>query len=250
MFRFEPPLRLSLSAWLLALLALADDTRANPPPWDAEVLFVAQPEQELDVKCNPGVDCMTPVKSLVGGAVRLGYHEPDAWRFGATLGVAHAVDQEENPRPGYSLLSLRLDFDVELGRTVDRFGAALRISPSLTYAWHPKGSAIGVDIPGFALLLGLRDLWGEVGVPTLPTPADPRLFYLAVGWRHPWVSGVAGAGTFSTVGYQRDELDRGGAWLGVFAHLETPLTERFHLTLRLNLATPVSIALGVRFDFE
>jgi hypothetical protein len=237
-------------ALFVAALALARDAGANPPPWDAEALLVVQPEQELDVKCNPGVDCLTPVKSLVGGAVRLGYRELDVWRFGATLGMAHAVDQEENPKPGYSLFSLRLDFDVELGRTVDQFGAALRISPSITYAWHSKGSAVGVDIPGFALLLGLRDLWGEVGVPTLPTPADPRLFYLAVGWRHPWVSGVAGAGTFSTVGYQRDELDRGGAWLGVFAHLETPLTERFYLTLRLVLATPISVALGARFDFE
>lgn len=241
---------MSSSAWLVAALTLASHAGASPPAWDAEAMLVAQPEQELEVKCNPGVDCMTSVKSLVGGAVRLGYREVDVWGFAATLGLAHAVDQEENPPPGYSLLSLRLDFDVELGRTADRFGAALRISPSLTWAWHPKGSALGVDIPGFALLLGLRDLWGEVGVPTLPTPADPRLFYLAVGWRHPWVSGVAGAGTFSTVGYQRDELDRGGAWLGVFAHLETPLTERFHLTLRLNLTTPISAALGVRFDFE
>lgn len=239
-----------MSAVLVAAILWASDAAASPPPWDAEVLLVVQPEQELDVKCNPGVDCMTPVKSLVGGVARLGYHEADVWRFGATLGMAHAVDQEENPQPGYSLLSLRLDFDLELGRTADRFGGALRISPSITYAWHPKGSALGVDLPGFALLLGLRDLWGEVGVPTLPTPADPRLFYLAVGWRHPWVSGVAGAGTFSTVGYQRDELDRGGAWLGVFAHLETPLTERFHLTLRLVLATPISVALGARFDFE
>lgn len=241
---------MSFSAWLVAALALASHAGASPPAWDAEAMLVAQPEQELDVKCNAGVDCMTPVKSLVGGAVRLGYREADVWGFAATLGLAHAVDQEENPPPGYSLLSLRLDFEVELGRTADRFGAALRISPSITWAWHPKGSALGVDIPGFALLLGLRDLWGEVGVPTLPTPADPRLFYLAFGWRHPWVSGVAGAGTFSTVGYQRDELDRGGAWLGAFAHLETPLTERFHLTLRLNLTTPISAALGVRVDFE
>ena len=249
MFRAAPAWT-SSPACIVVLLALVGEAVASPPAWDAEALFLAQPEQDLDAKCNPGVDCMTPVKSLVGGAVRLGYQEVDVWRFAATLGVAHAVDQEENPRPGYSLLSLRLDFDVELGRTADRFGAALRISPSLTYGWHPKGSALGADLPGFALLLGLRDLWGEVGVPTLPTPADPRLFYVAFGWRHPRVSGVAGAGTFSTVGYQRDELDRGGAWLGVFAHLETPLTERFHLTLRLALTNPVSVGLGVRVDFE
>lgn len=240
----------ALLAFLLILFGMSTDTAARPPSWDGELLLHAQPEQDIDVKCNRRVDCLTPVKSSFGAAARVGYHEPDVWRFSATLGLAHAIDQEELPAGGYALLSLRLDFDVELGRTKDRFGAALRISPSLTYGWHDKGHALGVDLPGFALLLGLRDLWGEVGVPALPTAADPRLFYLAVGWRHRLVSGVAGAGTFSTVGYQRDAIDRGGSWLGAFAHLETPLTRRFHLTLRLAITTPVSVGLGFRFDLD
>ena len=219
-------------------------------PWDIEGLIAVQPEQEIEVTCNQRVDCMTPMRSSFGGAVRGGYRDAGVWGLSATLGFAHASDQEGIPTSGYSILSLRLDFEVELGRTADQFGAALRVSPILVYGWHDDGSALGVDLPGFALLLGRTDLWGEVGVPTLPTPTDPRLVYVAGGWQHPWVSGVAGFGTFGTLGYQRDEIDKAGSWLGVFAHLERALTERFYVTLRLALTTPVSVALGFRVALE
>jgi len=160
------------------------------------------------------------------------------------MGLVHALDQERLPVDGYSILTLRIDVQLEFGRTSTRLGAALRMSPILAYGWHDGGSAWATDIPGFAFLLGRTDLWGEVSVPPMPTPADPRLFHLAVGWTHPRISGLAGFGTFGSLGYQRNALELAGGKLGLFAHLETPLTERFRITFRINVSTPFSVALG------
>lgn len=216
------------------------------PAWEVEAMVAAQPDQEIEVQCNRLVDCLTPVRSSFGGAMRLGYRDHGVWGFGATVGIVHAFDQEEIPVGGYSLLTLRLDFEVEFGRTEEAFGAALRVSPSLAYGWHDRGDGLGFDLPGLTLMLGRTDLWGEVGIPALPIPTDPRLFHVGVGWRHPRVSGVVGLGTFGTPGFKHDEVENAGAWVGAFAHLETPLTERFHLGLRLVVSTPWSVVLGVR----
>jgi len=223
-----------------------EEDRPEPlrPPWEVELLVVAQPDQDLEISCNRGVDCKTPVRASFGGAFRAGFRDPGEWGLDATMGLVHALDQEQIPVNGYSVLTLRIDVQLEFGRTTKRFGAALRMSPILAYGWHDDGSAWATDIPGFAFLLGRTDLWGEVSVPPMPTPADPRLFHLAVGWTHPRISGIAGFGTFGTLGYQRNELDLAGGKLGLFAHLETPLTERFRITLRLNVSTPISVALG------
>lgn len=208
--------------------------------------MVAQPDQTIDVICNRGADCLTPVKASFGGALSGSFRDPGVWGIAATLGLVHAVDQEERPLSGYSVLTLRLDLELELGRTARRFGAALRVSPSFAFGWHRDDSAFRAEIPGLTLMLGRTDLWGEVAVPHLPTPADPRIFHLGVGWTHPRISGVAGFGTFGTLGFKPDTLDRAGSRLGAFAHLDTPLTDRFRLTLRLAISSPFIIALGFR----
>lgn len=232
-----------------ALAAPSDDTsRRDAAPWHIELLVLAQPEQSIEIRCNKGVDCLTPVKASFGGAVTARWTDRDMFGLGATLGLANAFDQERLPNPGYSVLWLQLDLDLELGRGPGRFGAALRVSPILFYGWHAEGSTWDTDLPGFTFALGERDLWVEVGVPTLPTPDDPRLFHLGVGWRHPRLSGLAGVGTFGTVGYQRDDIERAGSKLGAFAQLETPLTDRFALTLRFAITSPVSLGLGFRAD--
>lgn len=211
-----------------------------------ELLVHAAPEQPREIQCNPGVDCLSPARTFFGGAIRGHLAAPEAWSLDGTLDITQLVDQDQRPDGGYTVASVRFDFELELGRTREKFGAALRVSPVFALGWSDAGAGFRTSVPGLALLLGQTDLWGEVGVPPLPTPSDPRLFHVACGFEFPRLSGLAGLGTMSTLGFSRDELDKAGAFPGAFAYLATPLTPAFDLTLRLVVSSPIIVGLGFR----
>ncbi|MFO0750457.1 MAG: hypothetical protein U1F43_33030 [Myxococcota bacterium] len=77
-----------------------------------------------------------------------------------------------------------------------------------------------------ALLLGRTDLWGEVGIPALPTQADPRLFYAQVGWVTDRLSLEAGFASFGSLSFQHGELDRAGRSIGLWAAARTASADR------------------------
>lgn len=217
-------------------------------PWGLELIVVAEPEQPQEVKCAPTVDCLTSAKAYFGGALRAAYREPEAWSLVATLGLATLVDQEERP-PSYAALTLRIDLQFELGRGREDFGAALRVSPVAALGWAEGEVGVVSDLPGFALVLGTARLWGEVGVRTLPTPADPRGFHLACGFVIDRWSGTAGLGTFATLGYDDEGLGAAGASIGAYGDVTVRVTERFDLRLMAIAASPVLLSLGFGWRF-
>lgn len=219
----------------------------EPDFWRAEVLFALQPDQTRSVSCSRGLDCLTPARTYFAGALRGRFERPGAWWAGLTLSLGRAEDHERRPASGYGVLSLRADFQVELGRTAERLGIALRVSPTLIVGWSGDGAGLRTDIPAFAFLLGVRDLWGEVGLPSIPTHADPRLFFVQMGWRQPLFELEAGLATFGSLGYRVDEIRKVGGGFGVWlsgrARLEP--TSPWEATLRLAIANPTILLLGV-----
>lgn len=240
---------------LVALFLTHAPARAEPPaspdgdsPWALELIVAAEPEQPRDPECSAGVDCLTTAKAYFGGAVRGRYRDPERWSLDATVGLTTLVDQEERP-PSYGALTLRVDAQVELGRGAQAFGVALRLSPSLVLAWADVGTSFGTDIPGFALIVGTARLWGELGIPTLPTPADPRQFHLAFGFSLGRWSGTAGVANFSTLGYGSHGVGATATWPGVYGDVTVRVTERFDLRVMAVLSTPVMMSLGFGWRF-
>jgi len=217
-------------------------------PWAVELILAAEPPQSKNPHCNRGVDCLSRAKAYFGGAARGRYTTPHL-SVTTTLGLTGLVDQEDLPRGGYRALTLRVDLQFELGRTRDRFGAAIRISPSLVHAWAETGHATRTDIPGFGLLLGTTKLWGEVALPTLPTPFDPRLFHLAVGFVVDRWSGTAGFGSFGTLGYAKDTTRKASTSFGVYGDVTMRVTERFDLRIQAIVTSPFMVSLGFGWRF-
>jgi hypothetical protein len=217
-------------------------------PWAVELIVVAEPEQPQDAKCARGFDCLTQAKAYFGGAIRGRYLVPESWSLTATLGLASFVDQEERP-PSYSVLTLRFDFQLEINRGPESFGAALRGSPVAALAWSDNGVAFVSDIPGVALLMGTLRYWGELGIRTLPTPADPRGFFAAFGFALGRWSGTAGFGTFATLGYHGDEIDAAPPSIGVYGDVSVAVTRRFDLRLMAVVASPVLLSMGFGWRF-
>lgn len=217
-------------------------------PWAVELIVVAEPEQPKDPKCAPNFDCLTPAKAYFGGAIRGSYQVPEEWSLGATLGLATHVDQEERP-PGYTALTLRVDFQLEIGRASEDFGAALRASPVAVLAWSDQTTAFATDVPGFALVLGTLEYWGEMGIRTLPTPSDPRGFHLAFGFALGRWSGTAGVGTFGTLGYRGDEVDTTSPSIGAYGDITVAVTRRFDIRLMVVASSPVLLSAGFGWRF-
>ena len=253
---------MGLSLVAVALFAWADDPLAQPPtatpadgPWSLELMVLAEPEQPRDHDCGSR-DCFTPARASFGGGVRAVYREPHAWSLAATVALSTLVDQEQRP-PGYGALSARLDFQVELGRTADRFGCALRASEVLVLAWGEQSSSSdgdhGVDVlsdvPGVALVLGTTRLYGEAGLRVLPTPADPRVFHLAFGFDLGRWSGTAGIGTFGTLGFREGEVAAINTHFGLYGDVALRVTPRFDLRLMAVIGLPVQLALGFGWHF-
>ena len=186
------------------------------PSWRLEAGLAFQPEQPRDYSCHPGVDCRSPSLYYVAGIISAQYRRLDQWSLGLTLALGRHEDLEVIPVDGFGIMTLRADFQLELGRGPGRFGAALRVSPVLVVGWSGTGSTVLTDLPGFALLIGERDLWGEVIVPAFPTDADPRLFYAGAGWHHGPYLLEGGVATFGSIGYAREEVSRAGTNFGLW----------------------------------
>lgn len=225
-----------------------EDGAAPDGPWSLELILSAQPGQVKNPHCNRGVDCLTRAKAYFGGAVRGRYATPGV-SLVTTLGLTELTDQEGLPSGGYRALTLRVDLQFELGRGLDRFGAALRVSPTLVHAWAATGNATRTDIPGFGLVLGTTRLWGEVGLPTLPTPFDPRLFHLALGFVVDRWSGTAGFGSFGTLGYAHNTTDKASTSFGVYGDVTMRVTERFDLRIQTIVTSPFMVSLGFGWRF-
>jgi hypothetical protein len=217
-------------------------------PWALELILAAEPSQAKNPHCNRDVDCLTRAKAYFGGAIRGRFATPDV-SLGTTLGLTELMDQEGLPSGGYRALTLRVDLQIELGRRADRFGAALRISPTLVHAWAATGHATQSDIPGFGLVLGTTRLWGEVGLPTLPTPFDPRLFHLAMGFVVDRWSGTAGFGSFGTLGYAHNTTDKASTSFGVYGDVTMRVTDRFDLRIQAIVTSPFMVSLGFGWRF-
>lgn len=239
----------ALLASLLLSSALAPAHAApEDGPWALELIVSAEPPQAHDPECNADADCLTTTQAFFGGALRGRYRDLEVWSIEATLGLTTLVDQEERP-PSYGALTLRVDAQLELGRARDRFGLALRVSPTVALGWSEVGASFATDLPGFALLVGTAAHWGELGIPTLPTPADPRQFYLAWGFALGRWSGSAGIANFATLGWGREGLGATGTWPGVYGDLTVRVTERFDLRLMAVLSKPVMLSLGFGWRF-
>jgi len=229
---------------------------AGPPVWRAEALLALQPDQPREHRCNRGVDCLSATRAFVAGAVRGSYEVPDAWSAALTLSLGHHEDFEGIPIGGFGVFIARADFQIELGRARGRFGAAVRVSPLIVVGWSDTGTALRSDIPALALLLGERDLWGEVIVPSFPTHADPRRFYAGAGWRQPRFVVEGGLATFGSLGYQRDEIDRAANHFGLWAQGTWLVPDGagaaspWELSLRTAIAYPFIAVLAVGYRFE
>lgn len=217
-------------------------------PWALELIVAAEPPQPHDPECNRDVDCLTTAKAFFGGALRGRYRDVERWSIEATLGLTTLIDQEERP-PSYGALTLRIDAQLELGRARDRFGIALRLSPSIALGWAEPGASFATDLPGLALLVGTTTHWGELGIPTLPTPADPRQFYLAWGFALGRWTGSAGIANFATLGWGHEGLDATATWPGVYGDIAVRVSERFDLRVMAVLSKPVMLSLGFGWRF-
>ena len=89
----------------------------------------------------------------------------------------------------------------------------------------------------------------ELGIPTLPTPADPRQFFLAWGFALGRWSGTAGIANFSTLGFGRDGVGATATWPGVYGDIAVRVTERFDIRVMVVLSTPVMMSLGFGWRF-
>ncbi|MCC6623156.1 MAG: hypothetical protein IT385_17995 [Deltaproteobacteria bacterium] len=228
----------------------------GPTTWRLEGHLVFQPDQPREHRCNRGSDCLSASRSFVAGAVRATREVPGAWSAALTLSLGRHLDVERIPVDGFGVFIVRGDFQLELGRGRETFGAALRVSPVLVVGWSATGTALRSDFPGFALLLGRRDLWGEVIVPAFPTHLDPRRFYLGAGWRDARFELEGGFATFGSLGYQRDEIDRATNNLGVWVAGSWRVPDgdgrpsRWELFARAAIAWPFVTGLGVGYRFD
>lgn len=221
------------------VLGIPPELEPDPDVWTLELGLHAQPDQERDHPCNPNVDCASPVQSFYAVSLAGSYEQPEIWSGRVTLGLGHGVDFEERPRGGFQVVTLRLDLQLELGRRRGEIGAALRVSQAIAAGWSSEQSAFGVDFPGFAVLVGTRELWGEVAIPTLPTQSDPRQFYAGIGWRPDGYTLDAGIAQFGALGYQHDTLDKTAANLGVWAHGTVRVAERWDVGAQLAIGYPL-----------
>lgn len=220
---------------------------AQPDFWRAELLLALQPDQTRSVSCGRGLDCLTPARSFLAAAMHGRFERPGAWWAALTMSLGRAEDHERVPTDGYGVFTLRADLQVELGRTAERLGVALRVSPTLIVGWSGAGAGVRTDLPAFAFLLGLRDLWGEVGLPSVPTHADPRLFFVQLGWRQPHFELAAGLATFGSLGYREDAIHKVGGGFGLWLSGRGRLTPTspWEATLRLAIANPTILLLGI-----
>ena len=246
---------MGLSLVAAALFAWADDpvTPTTAPadgPWSLELMVLAEPEQPRDHRCG-STDCVSPARASFGGGVRVALEVPESWSLVATAALSTLIDQEGRP-PGYGAFTFRVDGQVEIGRTAERFGCALRASQVLIVAWPEQaagGADVLSDVPGFALVLGTTHLYGEAGLRVLPTPADPRVFHLAFGFDLDRWSGTAGIGTFGTLGFRQDRVHAVNTGFGIYGDVAVRVTPRFDLRLMAVIGLPVQLALGFGWHF-
>ncbi len=231
--------------------------RSAPPvppttAWDGaslELQWLGQPDQPRDHTCSRRADCYSATRSFHAAAVSGRFVEEDSYAVGLTLGLGHAYDWEERPATGFGVLSLRADIQVEIGRTGDDFGVAVRVSPGLLYGWAGDGGSFQVDFPGVAAIFGWRDLWAELALPAQPTHADPRLFYLQAAWRDDQFMAAAAICTFGTHAFADDDIEKIGAFFGVWLEGRVRLWRGLEAHLTLALSQPTLLGLGLRWSF-
>jgi len=236
---------------LLLFIATGFSARAEdngPDAWDGwrlELQWIGQPDQPQDHDCSRRVDCLSNTRSIHAGALSASYAETDTWSATLKLGLGRAYDWERRPASGFGVLSLRADVVIELGRTRDVFGLALRASPSVLYGWAGRGGELVIGFPGVAVLFGWRDLWGEIAVPAQPSHADPRLFYIQGAWRDDHFMAAAAIGTFGSLAFAGTHLQKAGSFIGVWLEGRARLWESLEVHVTMAISTPTILSLGL-----
>lgn len=223
---------------------------AGANAWRTELMFQGQPDQPVDYPCRAGLDCLSASRSFYGGAARVGFERPEKWSGLVTAAVGHAEDYEQLPVGGFGVASVRVDFQLELGRRARTFGAALRASQVLAIGWTDDTTAFRTDFPGFAVLLGRTDLWGEVGIPTLPTQIDPRLFYAEVGWATDRFRLEGGVATFGSLGFSGGEIDRASKSFGAWVAGRWAFAGPWELNGQVAITYPCVVAVGIGYHWS
>lgn len=226
--------------------AIADDGSGDVwDGWRLELQWIGQPDQPQDHDCSRRFDCLSTTRSFSAGAIRAAYVDTDTWGILFTAGLGHAYDWERRPATGFGVLSLRADITVELGRTRDKFGLALRASPSVIYGWAGEGGSWFVGFPGVAVLFGWRDLWGEIAVPAQATHTDPRLFYVQGAWRDDRFMFAAALGTFGSLAFAGTEIDKSGAFIGVWLEGRARVWKSLEVHVTSAISTPTILSIGI-----
>lgn len=215
-----------------------------------ELQWLGQPDQPRDHTCSRSADCYSATRSFHAAALSARFVEEDSYALGLTLGLGHAFDWEKRPATGFGVLSLRADIQIELGRTGDDFGVAVRVSPGLLYGWADRGGSVQVDFPGLGAVFGWRDLWVELGLPAQPTHADPRLFYLQGAWRNEHFMAAAAVCTFGTHAFAGDDIEKSGAFFGVWLEGRARLWRGLEAHLTLAISQPTVLGLGIGWAFD
>jgi hypothetical protein len=252
------PYRLAFAVIVATFATRVGLARAEPPvapttAWDGtrvELQWLGQPDQPRDHTCTRRADCYSATRSFNAAAISGRFVEEDSYALGLTLGLGHAYDWERRPATGFGVLSLRADIQVEIGRTGDDFGVAVRISPGLLYGWAGEGGSFQPDFPGLGAIFGWRDLWLELGLPAQPTHADPRLFFLQAAWRNDHIMAAAAVCTFATHAFAGDDIEKAGAFFGVWLEGRARLWQGFEAHVTLALSQPTVLGLGVAWAFD
>jgi hypothetical protein len=226
--------------------AAAVETRPDPwSGWRFDFMWLGQPDQPTDETCSRLRDCWSTTRSFHAAALRASFVETDVWAAALTLGLGHAYDWERRPASGFGVFSARADITVEILRTSEDFGAAVRVSPIALYGWAGDGGSFEIDFPGVAAVFGWRDLWAEIALPAMPTHADPRLFYVQGAWRDEVWALAASVGTFASHAFAGDDIEKTGSIFGVWLEARARLWRDLEVRVSTGLSYPTTLGLTI-----